>query len=275
VSVWIARAIALIYVGIIPLFMLNWRLIRKLRQAAQMRTRLAPSWRRRVTDQFKARRRSHRLANVATFALCLLGYLVVTLGLIGLLFELVPGPFSSPRAILYATASVFGLSCISLQFIARGREQLQVIAELRSSLLADRSASESRLTGEDYDEITRLERGQIASDRRRSFRAASSDGSLERTYSAKEHRGVRDAKLSLAPEILVRVQACIDRLTLRTGAVASATQARDGISYMRVPDTPLEIGFRVDTAAREIRVLSLGPASPGVTPTQSDGSDGR
>jgi hypothetical protein len=121
--VWIAWAIALIYIVIIPVFILNWRLVTKLRRAARLRRRLAPSFRRRLMDQFTARRRQRRLANLATLALSLLGYLVAIPALLGLISELFP---AETRSILqpidaFAVATVFGLSCIFLHFMARGR----------------------------------------------------------------------------------------------------------------------------------------------------------
>src|SRR4029077_14907490 len=130
---------------------------------------------------------------------------------------------------------------------------------LKASLLAGRNAAnETQLAAEDYDELTRIERAQISADRRRSLKAASGK-SLDSQYSSKEHRSVRDAKLALVPETLVKVQACIDRLVAHPPAYDEATQIRDRVSYVRVPDTSLEIGFSVDREAREIKVLSLGP----------------
>jgi len=261
-SVWIAWGIALIYIVIIPVFISNWPLIKKLWRAARLRRRLAPSFRRRLMDQFSARRRQHRIVNFATFVLSLLGYVVAFPALLGLLFELFPDRnFNPPRLTLYAVATMFGLSCIPLHFMARGRERLEVIAELRSSLLGGRNqANETQLAPADYDELTRIERAQISADRRQSVKAMS-DKSLETQYSWKEHRAVRDAKLALAPATLVKVQACIDHLIAHPRADDEATQTRDHISYVRVPETSLEIGFSIDREAREIKVLSLGPAN--------------
>jgi hypothetical protein len=151
------------------------------------------------------------------------------------------------------------MSFVFLHFIARGRERLQVIAELRQTLLATRDpAAERTLSAEEYDEITRIERGQISVDRRRSAKAASGR-SLEETWGSKEHRDVRDAKLRLSAEALVRVQACIDRLTRRPDDVVATR--RDDVLYLQIPETSLVIGFTVDRAAREIRLLSLSTAA--------------
>jgi hypothetical protein len=154
--------------------------------------------------------------------------------------------------------TVFGLSCIFLHFMARGRERLQIVVELRSSLLGSRNAAnETQLAAEDYDEITRIERAQISSDRKRSLRAAS-DVRLQNPFSSKENRAVRDAKLALAPDSMANVQACIDRLIADPRADVERTQTRDGISFVRVPETSFEIGYSVDWEACEIKILSLG-----------------
>ena len=257
---WVARAIALLYVLIVPVFLLNWRLVKKLFRAARSRRMLEPSFRQRLAGLFKARRRRHRLANLATFALSILGGLVAGASLLGMISEMLPDG-NAARFRVFSVATVFGLSCVFQHFIARGRERLAVIAELQSSLLAGRNAAnESQLTAEEYDEITRIERGQILSDRRRSIKSAARE-SLEQTYSSKEHRAVRDAKLALPPETLVKVQACLDRLTADPPLDDETLDTRAGISYIKVPDTALEMRFSVDREAREIKVLWLGTTS--------------
>jgi hypothetical protein len=263
VSVWIARAIALIGISIIPVFILNWPLVNKLRRAARLRRRLAPSLRRRLMYQFGARRRQRRLANLLTLVLSLMGAFVVLFALLGLVFAVFPegSRINFPRLTLWAVATVFGLSCVFQHFMARGRERLEVIAELSATLLASRTgANGSQLADADYDEIIRIERAQISADRRQSVKAASRTPPADQ-YSSREHRAVRDAKLALPPATLVKVQECIDRLGLDPRVDDETGQAPDQVSYLRVPDTSLEIGFSVDWATHEIKILSLGPIS--------------
>jgi hypothetical protein len=258
----VAWAAAVIYILIIPFFILNWRLVHRLQRAARLRKALAPSLRRRLMDAFTARRGQRRLANLATLALTLLGGVIVLVGVFGLMVELIRFVIGDSmvraRLILAAVMTVFGLSCIFLHFMARGRERLQIVVELRSSLLGSRNAAnETQLAAEDYDEITRIERAQISSDRKRSLRAAS-DVRLQNPFSSKENRAVRDAKLALAPDSMANVQACIDRLIADPRADVERTQTRDGISFVRVPETSFEIGYSVDWEACEIKILSLG-----------------
>ena len=257
-GITIAWTIALIYVAIVPLFVVNWPLVRKLWRAARRRRQLATSLKRRIADQFRVRRRERRLLHMTTFGLNVAGFIVAVGAAAGLVLELTSGEPVGPRLWVYGVTAVFGLSCMFLHFMARGRERLQVIAELRSSLLAAHDPSDERqLTPEAYDEITHIERGQIAADRRRSVRSASKKA-FAFTYAAKEHRAVRDAKQALPPETLVRVQAFIDTLTRRPEGVT--VDMRGGVAYVRVPDTALELGFTVDADSREIRLLSVEPA---------------
>ena len=171
---------------------------------------------------------------------------------------------------------LFGASCWFLDFMTRGRERLEVITELKSSLLGSRNAAnETQLAAEDYDEITRLERAQISSDRQRSLKAASTI-SMDDEFSSKENRAVREAKQALAPAAVAKVQACIDRLTADPRAQNAMKETRDGITYIRVPDTPLEIGFKIDWEAREIKVLSLDSAGRGqAAGLTGSGDDGK
>jgi hypothetical protein len=273
-QLWIARAIALIYICIVPILFLNWRLVRKLWLAARVRRQLETSLRSRITAAFSARWRAHRLINLATFMLSVLGAVVGGIAALGFLSELLPDgvPLVDrlPRLTVWAVATVFGVSCILTRFIVTGRERIAAIADLRQTLLANRTdANESRLAAQDYDEITRIERAQIIADRKRSVRAAAKE-SLEDVYSVKEHRVFRDAKSRLDPDTLVRVQAGLDRLLADPAAVGSAGDRGDAhdaleesgqLRHAPVPGTDLLIRFNVDRQAREILVMSLDRAA--------------
>jgi hypothetical protein len=260
-TVWIARAIAFVYIAIVPLFVANWRLVAKLWRAARFRRTLQPSFRRRLAERFKIQRRKRRWINVVTLLLSAGGSVLAAAAFLGILLETIPGDPNSSRVALYAVLMVFGMSFVFLHFIARGRERLRVIAELRQTVLATRDpATDRTLSPEEYDEITRIEQGQISVDRKRSAKAASGR-SLEETWGSKEHRDVRAAKLRLSADTLVRVQASIDRLTRRPEDVIATR--RDGVLYLQIPETSLVIGFTVDRAAREIRLLSLSTTVDG------------
>ena len=258
-GITIAWAIALVYVAIVPLFVVNWPLVRKLWRAARRQRQLATSLKRRISDQFRVRRRERRLLHLTTFILNIVGLIVAVGALAGVLLAATAGDPVAPRLALYAVAAVFGVSCMFLHFMARGRERLKVIADLRTTLIAAHDpADERQLTAEAYDEIAHIERGQIAADRRRSVKAASKK-SFARTYAAKEHRAVREVKQALPPDTLMRVQACIDTLTRNPEETAS--EIRSGVSYTPIPGTTLELGYAVDTGAREIKVLSVSPVA--------------
>src|SRR6476661_5054209 len=53
--VWVARANAVLYVAIVPLLLLNWRLLRKFRRALRAERLHAPSLRTQITAAFRTR----------------------------------------------------------------------------------------------------------------------------------------------------------------------------------------------------------------------------
>jgi hypothetical protein len=113
---WIARAVALLYVMILPTLFFNSQLVQKLRRAARLRRRLSPTFKRRLADHFKARRHQHQLTNLATLTLGLIGQAIAVLGLLGLFFQLLPdgNPINPARFTFFLVAGVFGVSCFSL-----------------------------------------------------------------------------------------------------------------------------------------------------------------
>lgn len=251
----VARLAAAVYLANIPLLALNWPLVTRLRRAARRRRRLLPSWRQRLAEQFSARRRERWLLNLATFVLSVIvGPAITFVGVIGLLVEiprLVLGQYNPAQLTLAMAAAAFGLSCVFLHFISRGRERLQVVAELRRSLLTSRASGDAHLSDQDYDMLTSIERVQISMDRRESLRHAAT-APLEAQFALREHRAVQEAKLPLGPEVRVAVQAAIDRLLAHP-----PVDGGPGVTYVTVAGTSLEIGISVDRSARELRVHSL------------------
>ena len=260
-SAWTARAIAVLYVAILPLLLLNARLVRKLWRAIRAERMHEPSLRAQVAAGFRTRWRAQRLVAIATFLLSGLGLLVGGLGLLGIVLELFPDGQPMPANLtLWSVAVAFGLSCLLIRFIARGRQRIAAINDLRQRLLANQtSANESRLGPKEYDAITRIERAQITADRRRSVRNSLKE-SLDQAFSLREHRAFREAKVSLGPETLVSVQACLDQIVAHPDSGRKIADTRGGPRRVRVTATDLCVTFVVDQDAREIRVLSLDPA---------------
>lgn len=261
-SAWVARAIAGLYVAILPLLLLNAGLVRKLVRANRAERMHEPSLRAQVTAGFRTRWRAQRMVNVATFLLSGLGLLVGGLGLLGFVLELFPDEQWVPANLtLWSIAVAFGVSCVLIRFIARGRQRIAATNDLRRTLLANQTAgNESQLAPKEYDAVTRIERGQITADRRRSVRASLKE-SLEQAFSLREHRAFREAKMPLSAETLVSVQASLDQIVAHPDSGHEVADAPDGQRRLRVTGTDLDVTFVVDPGAREIRVLSLNPGN--------------
>jgi hypothetical protein len=259
-SARVARVIAALYVAIVPLLFLNARLVRKLWRAFRVVRMHEPSLRAQVRAAFRTRWRAQRVVSLATFLLSGLGLLVGGVGLLAIVLELFPGGQPVPANLtLWSIAVSFGLSCLLIRFIARARQRIAAINELRQRLLANQTAgNESQLAPQEYDAITRIERAQIATDRRRSV-SASLNESLDQAFSLREHRAFRQAKMPLGPDTLVSVQTCLDQLVAHPGSGREVAGAPGGPRRVRVTGTDLYMTFVVDQDAREIRVLSLDP----------------
>lgn len=245
------------YLAVVPLFLINLGMVRKLGRAAALRRSLRLT--ERLQPLFRQRRMRHRVYNAVTFTINLFGYPICVIGLGLLLFEL-----SAPDAFGLSTATIvvaFGLSCIFIHFMARGAERLRVISDLRAALLEGKASAAAAagepvvVAAEHYDAISRLERAQIRHDRKQAVRSGmhlKSEG-----YVMRVSRAVRDAEQTLDPAELVSFHATLYRLSRDPNTVSSVTDPETGHAFTTVPGAPFAIGFGVDRTRREVRVYSL------------------
>lgn len=262
----VAWAVAALYIAIVPLLVLNSRVVAKLWRTARFQNSLEPVWERRLKDLVRRHRSRHPIEYVTTLLLIVLfGLPALIIGLGGLILELT-GDATLEGVTIAVVGIMFGLSCLLLRFTAIGRDRLEAVDELRASLLNSRaSGSDDRqVPARVYDAIAKLQRQQLAEDRHRVIRSVTETG-LRKRYSSREHRSVRDARVELSSEDALKVQSCIDVLTLGPSE-CRPSRVVDTVFYLPVDGTSLEIGYTVDHNAREIRILSLGEA-------QSSGSD--
>jgi hypothetical protein len=253
VARWLLIAAVFFYVVSVAMVAANVGLGRKLVRAAMLRRslRLWP----RLRPSFKARRRRHAVQNLVTLVLTLVGYPIFLFGVFGLLIELLDSRDSAglPLAVVQ---TVFGLGCISIHFIARGKERLEVISELRSDLVARRSTAGTRVeVSEDkYEQIASIERAQIARDRRRSLARPAKD---TQGYVLRLHRSLREAEAQLEPEVLMQVRECARQLLVDPAGNPGGSPSE--WSYAEVPGAGYELAFTVDHARREVHVMELRP----------------
>jgi hypothetical protein len=254
---FVAWAVAALYIAIVPLLIMNSRVVAKLWRTARFQNSLEPVWERRLKDLVRRHRSRHPVEYVTTLLLIVLfGLPALIVGAGGLLLELT-GEASVEGITIAVVGIMFGLSCLLLRFTAIGRDRLEALEELRASLRNSRTTgSEDRqVPGRVYDAIARLQRQQLAEDRQRVIASITETG-LRRRYSSREHRSVRNTRVALSSEAALRVQACIDTLTL-SPSDCQPSRVVDNVSFLPVEGTSLEIGFTVDHEAREIRILSM------------------
>jgi hypothetical protein len=239
------------------LFFVNLGLMNKLRRAASLRRQLRLSERLRAS--FRARRRHHPIRNAVTFAVSVVGVLTSAVGLFGLVESLrEPDAFGFEFA---ASLTVFGFTCVCIHFMARGAERLTVIAELRSSLLEGRNASNApaerpiALAAADYDEISEMERRQISRARERSVEIGRA--SNRESYVLKTSQAFRHSAIGLEAGIRGSIDERIHKLLVDPTPRDARLDEATGLRYVTVPDTPLEIAYTVDHDRRELRAFAL------------------
>ncbi len=228
----------------LPLLWKQWRQMRLIRKFGLQEALQAP-W-----EQMK---KSSRIANVATVAFACVGLLVMLFGLSeGLETDLLYG------AIFF----VLGLSFLTIYYVRRNRQKLEIVARLQETLTR-RSVSSTKMgenieiPREDYQLIATIERAQISRDRVRSI-AEALDGPATVTYSVRKSDAFRDAVARLDQATRLAVENQIDDLT---GHVPSATTGPRESARLPVPDTTLEISYAIDDTRQQIRIIGLEKAT--------------
>ena len=263
----IAWAAASFYVLIVPFSLLNLGFLSQIRRAASLQRQLNPNWKLGLQARFSDRRGQRTIANLATSVLYLgVGLVFVLAGGLGLYVQLFIGPAVPVQLALVMVLTFFGVTAVLLPYVAKGRERLQVIAALRTSLLAEQTDA--------YDEMARFDRNRVRADRERSIKMFNRSGAKatvgESSYSYQESRAVRDAKQALASTELMGVLAHIDRLSAEPPH-GNETDSHGQISYDRIEGTHLELAYSIDHEARDVRLISLAPLGTCRSGTNDDG----
>jgi hypothetical protein len=257
---------------VVPLFVANLSVVRKLWRAAVIRRKMRLS--QRLEAAFRARRKKHWIYNKLTALMAVVGGVISVGGVYGLIFTAGSivrdgraallsgeGPWVSEESRFQLEVAVvlvvFGLACMFIHFIQRGTERLAVVSELRTRLLASRDADTGAagVPVEEYDQIAAMERAQIARDRRRSLVSARKAPS--RTYALRIGRELRVAAADLTAEEFNHVNETIRRLA---SGPSPADVGDDGVAdlvVVPVPGTSLEIDVVADHRQQELRVVSV------------------
>lgn len=250
---------------IIVLFFLNLGFVGKLKNQAKLRRQLRLD--QNLKALFKAQRRETKVSNLWTLLISILGYPLVAIGLSGFVILLLVavvdrdwGPLVGSAAGLGLT--VLGLSFIFLHFMRRGKQRLELVDRLRATLSKYEDAfgqdGEQRVSidADEYDQIARIERAHIIADRQRSIDQGLKEARTSGYLIQRSHE-MQAAKAKLDPATAVLVENQILQLTTDPMPTGTAQHPDTGIFRLRVPETEVEILYKVDEDSRRIRVGKL------------------
>lgn len=266
IALWLWGAQGIIVVTLTVLFFLNLGLIRKLWNQARLRRRLRLD--QHFEAAFRAERSESRLKNYLTFILSILGYPSVIAGffIIASAFVLLFldfGLFYSVLALSIGIAfATVGLSLVSFHFMLRGKQRLDLVRRLQENLSKRYDANEQEVDDsfavdpDYYNEIARIERTQIITDRQISIEKGLEEESTT-DYVIQQSREVIAAKAELDQQTNSLVDDQILQLTRNPLPVGSTRDPDSRIAHLPVREASVEITYQVNEKERRIRVLSL------------------
>lgn len=266
-------------VGIAILFFLNLPLIRKLWRQNRLVHRLGLS--EALKAPWQAVRKKKRLRNILTLIVGGLGLLLMVGGLIfGVQFAKGVDWSAGEDVLFFVSALLLlitvGAALIATHFMRRGKEQLEVVARLQSSLAGYKEAAEQAegtpidIPAEEYEQIAQIERAQISRHRAQSIQAGFEEPGAA-TYLVQKSRTVRSAQAQLDPMTRLRVQNQIDALTTEPRPSGATEDPKTKTWRLRVPETSVEIDYSVDDATQRIKIFFLRSVTDDQTPNSEHG----
>ena len=208
---------------------------------------------------WKAERRKRRTRNIFTLILPGLWLLFNSF-----LLDRLAGDEDPTEYQIAALAIIWfvSLALFVMHFLRRGKEQLEVVARLQDSLsdfqekAAQTDEGSIDVSSDTYEQIAQIERAQITRDRAESI-LAGPEKPGDATYFMQKSRTVREALAHLDATTKLRVHDQIDALITEPHP-AGATENPDSKTWrLRVPDTLVDIHYKVDKGQRFIMILSL------------------
>jgi hypothetical protein len=267
-----AVAFGVLSLAVVVCFFLNLGLIWKLVRHAKLRRRLRLAGKLRTA--FKAKRRSGRLRNILTALIAVFGAFFVPVGaVLFVVMILIMIDDSNPDLQNYlaissvaSTALILGISLVSLHFMRRGKERLDVITGLQASLLqgkedpAGRADVASEISTSAYDKIARMERAHIIADRAQSIKSAAKEAA-DSSYLIQMSRDLAGAKAQLDSHSRLQVDDEVLKLMTEPRPPEAKTDSKTGHLLLRVPETSVSIRYDIDEAGHRIRLYTLESAA--------------
>jgi hypothetical protein len=253
-------------VGAVVLLLLNWGLIRKLYRHAQLRKRLKLA--NYFANAFSAERKTTVVRNVTTLLMSIAGWLLILTSFFlvgGFILASIEGITANAGLdvvyfVIVILIALVGVSLISFRYVQRGKQRLEVVMRLQTTLTKQATrgdeAKEVEVLPEDYNAIATFERQHIIHDRANSIASGrtQADGP---SYLCQSSRQMHLAKSKLTPELLVKVEGAIAELLIAPPLAVAANDAQPERSTMPVAGTGLWIEYDVDRHRNLVRLYDL------------------
>lgn len=252
----LAGAYLLTTIAVPLLFVLNIPLGRKLWRQARLRRHLG--LKRDLASVFRRSRWTTRgmLNSVIGGMLVFVAVLLIGASLVGF-FEgdwLIAGPLF-----------LIAVSIFSLPLMRRAKARLSTVDHLYATITDAQQAppeddQEPRISSSAFQMIAELERSQIIHDRERSLRLGDKTGQLP-AYTLQQSRLAHRARFGLDSASARKVEQVIFDLVEDPRPEGITEDPETGLSVVKIPETSLEIGYRVQDEASVIQVVYLEPSA--------------
>ena len=256
-SIVIIRPLALVVLVLLVLSvlasLLNFGLLLRLLRLARLERRLRQPW--RSKNRLRVRLARRPAAIIKRLVLGGLGLLLMAFGALGVVVESWAAPMLLNRQVdpakrqLAIATTLCGASSILLIYLDAGRRRLDVVSDLRASLLRN----EGVIPGPVWDRIAAADRAQAEASRLDSLKVESRRQEQRFTYN--ESRAFVDAKQALPDPVL------LDVLNATAGILenprVSPTASDRALCYEPIAGTDLELGYLVEPRARVITFFGL------------------
>jgi len=163
-------------------------------------------------------------------------------------------------------------------FVRRSQARLELVCRLSSSLKGYKEEVKQdedghiHLPTEAYEKIAQIERAQITRGRVQSI-LSGLDKAGASPYVVQKSHLAQQAQAKLDTTTRLRVQDQIDALMTEPHPAGITGDPKAGTFHLRVPETPVIIGFTVDDRARCVQILSVESPSAAAESSAEPGKE--
>ena len=277
---WLQWLVLALFAAIIPLFVLNWGFIGKLRRQARLRQALG--LKHLFRNILSAGQKETILHRIVTITIAMLGALGILLSLLALgltIFLAITEPpiYSSAMMelalilLIVVAIGLVGTSLLSLHFMWRGKRRTEAVQQMLKGLASQEAAfgggqeGKADVGAENYRILANIERDQIIRERTHSVELELERPAPDR-YRLEVSESARKWGLKLDPDARAKVQQRVFALT-RSPCPGDARPGQvPDTNEIDVKDTDFTVIYRVHKDAKVIELVAVALGSS-ATPT--------